>query len=155
LENVQIKNAEELTVRRHKKGNACRRLRKQRHKAQKKYNTAYVVSVWLFTKVKVHTHRTRFDNATRFFDFHWPITLILVWIFQIFRSAITFWVIRSTYLSKFALIGCFINFQKLKNRVALSNRVWCVWTLRYFNFTLSFLKIIFPPDVFNHVYYRF
>jgi hypothetical protein len=28
--------------------------------------------------VKVHTHRTRFDNATRFFDFHWPITLILV-----------------------------------------------------------------------------
>jgi hypothetical protein len=28
--------------------------------------------------LKVHTHRTRFDNATRFFDFHWTITLILV-----------------------------------------------------------------------------
>jgi hypothetical protein len=66
--------------------------------------------------------------VTRFFDFHWPITLILVWIFQIFWSAITFWVIWSTYLSKFALVGCFINFQKLKNRVALSNRVRCVWT---------------------------
>jgi hypothetical protein len=39
------KNAEELTVRRDKKGNACR-LRKQRPKAQStKYNTAYVVSV--------------------------------------------------------------------------------------------------------------
>ena len=56
-------------------------------------------------------------QTTRFFDFHWPITLTLVWIFQIFRSAITFWVIWSTYLSKFALIGCYINFQKLKNRV--------------------------------------
>jgi hypothetical protein len=33
------------------------------------------------------------------------------------------------YLLKFALIGCFINFQKLKNRVALSNRVQCVWSL--------------------------
>jgi hypothetical protein len=61
----------------------------------------------------VQTHRTRFDNATRFFDFHWPITLILVWIFQIFRSAITFWVIWSTYLSKFVLVGCFMNFQLL------------------------------------------
>jgi hypothetical protein len=61
-----------------------------------------------------HTHRMPFDSATRFFDFHRPITLILVWIFQIFRSAITFWVIWSTYLSKFALNGCFINFQKLK-----------------------------------------
>jgi hypothetical protein len=60
----------------------------------------------------------------------WPITLILVWIFQIFRSAITFWVIWYTYLSKFALIGCFINFQKLKIRVALSNRVRCVWTFK-------------------------
>jgi hypothetical protein len=37
-----------------------------------------------------------------------------------------FW---STYLLKFALTGCFINFQKLKNRVVLSNRVRCVWTL--------------------------
>jgi hypothetical protein len=80
-------------------------------------------------RVKVHTDRTRFDNATRFFDFHWPITLILVKIFQIFRSAITFWVIWSTSLLKFALNDCFINFQKLKNRVALSNRVRCVWTL--------------------------
>jgi hypothetical protein len=78
--------------------------------------------------LRVQTHRTRFDNATRFFDFRWPITLILVQIFQIFRSAITFWLIWSTYLLKFALIGCFINFQKLKNRVALSNRVQCVWT---------------------------
>ena len=26
-------------------------------------------------------------------------------------------------------IGYFINFQKLKSRVALSNRVRCVWTL--------------------------
>jgi hypothetical protein len=26
-------------------------------------------------------------------------------------------------------IGCFINFQKLKNRIALSNHVRCVWTL--------------------------
>jgi hypothetical protein len=26
---------------------------------------------------KVQTHRTRFDNATQFFDFHWPITLML------------------------------------------------------------------------------
>jgi hypothetical protein len=54
----------------------------------------------------------------------------IVSIFQIFRSVITFWVIWSTYLLKFALIGCFINFQKLKNGVALSNRVRCVWTLR-------------------------
>ena len=36
----------------------------------------------------------------------------------------------SSLNSKFALIGCFINFQKLKNRVALSNRVRCVWTLK-------------------------
>jgi hypothetical protein len=28
--------------------------------------------------LKIYTHRTRLDNATRFFDFHWPITLILV-----------------------------------------------------------------------------
>jgi hypothetical protein len=28
--------------------------------------------------VKVQTHRTRFDNATRFFNFHCPITLLLV-----------------------------------------------------------------------------
>ena len=73
-------------------------------------------SLSLRTHGKVQTHRTRFDNATRFLDFHWPITLILVWIFRIFRSAVTFWVIWSTYLSKFALIGCFVNFQKLKNR---------------------------------------
>jgi hypothetical protein len=77
--------------------------------------------------IKLQTHRTRFDNAARFFDFHWPITLILVSIFQIFGSAITIWVIWSTYLLEFALIGCFINFQKLKNRVPLSNRVRCVW----------------------------
>jgi hypothetical protein len=35
----------------------------------------------------------------------------------------------NTYLLKFALIGCFINSQKLKSHVALSNRVPCVWTL--------------------------
>jgi hypothetical protein len=70
--------------------------------------------------------RTRFDNATRFFDFHWPITLILVCIFQIFRSAITFWVIWSVHISVKICshwLGFFIYFQKLKNRVALSNRV--------------------------------
>jgi hypothetical protein len=59
--------------------------------------------------LKVQTHWTWLDNTTRFFDFHWPITLILVYIFQIFRSAITFWVIWSTYHSKFVLIGCFIK----------------------------------------------
>jgi hypothetical protein len=43
--------------------------------------------------------------------------------FSIFR------VIWSTYLLKFAIIACSINFQKLRNRVALSNRVRCAWTL--------------------------
>jgi hypothetical protein len=48
-----------------------------------------VINVWVIclwpTKlpgvrqsVKIHTHRTRFDNATRFFDFHWTITLSLI-----------------------------------------------------------------------------
>ena len=95
----------------------------------------------------VRTHRTQFDNATRFFDFHWPITLILVWIFQIFRSAITFWVIWSTYLWKFALIGCFIIFQKLKNCVVLSNCVRCVWTLVW-TFTLITVDPSWPPVTF-------
>ena len=35
------------------------------------------------------------------------------------------------FLMKFALIVCFINIQKLKNRVALSNRFRCVWTFNY------------------------
>jgi 3'-phosphoadenosine 5'-phosphosulfate sulfotransferase (PAPS reductase)/FAD synthetase len=34
------------------------------------------------------------------------------------------------YILKFPLIGCFINFQKLKNQTAFSNRVQWVSTLR-------------------------
>jgi hypothetical protein len=33
---------------------------------------------------------------------------------------------------KFALIGCFVNFQNLKNHVVLLNHVRCVWTLTGF-----------------------
>jgi hypothetical protein len=72
-----------------------------------------------------------FRQRARFFDFHRPITLILVSVFYIFRHIITFWVTWSTYLLKFSFIGCFINFQKLKTRAALLNRVRCVWTWLY------------------------
>jgi hypothetical protein len=54
---------------------------------------------------------TRFDNAARFFDFHWPITLILVCFSNLFRIAITFWAFWSAYLIKFP----YNNFQILKN----------------------------------------
>ena len=49
-----------------------------------------------------------------------------------FDPSLNFPNIWCTYLLKFAVIGCFINFQKLKNRVALSNRG------RFFNATFSF-----------------
>jgi hypothetical protein len=101
-------------------------------KLRLKYKGLYPLPLSFFTTFqKVQTHRTRFDNAVRFFDFHWPITLILHDLsFSICRSAITFWVIWSTYLLKFPFIGYFINFQRLKNRGALSNRVRCAYIAR-------------------------
>jgi hypothetical protein len=74
-----------------------------------------------YRPIQAKTHRTRFDNAPRFFYFHWPDNFDPT-LWGRFRSALIFWVIWSTYIKK-------ISFQKLKNRAALSNRVRCVSAL--------------------------
>jgi hypothetical protein len=71
--------------------------------------------------VKVQTHRTRFDNAKRFFSFWKLIKQPMIANFERYADQIT-----QNVITRIKVIGQW----KSKNRVALSNRVRCVWTLK-------------------------
>ena len=73
--------------------------------------------------LKAHTHRTRFGNAMRFLDFYRQVSLIPAKVFQIFESAITSLVNWCDYILKLYYMDVVINFDIMKNRVALPNRV--------------------------------
>ena len=87
----------------------------------------------LFVRFKAHTHRTRYGNATRFWNFHWQVSFILAKIFQIFGSAITSLVNWNEYLLKFYFMEAAINFDIMKNRVALPNRARSLWAFNIQN----------------------
>jgi hypothetical protein len=75
-------------------------------------------------RVKAHTDRTRFGNATRIFSFQWHLTLIFFNVFSnILNHLSNFSYLVCIYLVKFLSVDGFICFWKLKIRVPLPNRV--------------------------------
>jgi hypothetical protein len=92
------------------------------------------VEIWLkkgrdVDNLKVHTHRTKPDTIRQRDAIFRSVSVT-----DNFDSSLNFTNIskRCNILSYLVYISfkiCFINFQKLKNRVGLSNRVRCVWTL--------------------------
>jgi hypothetical protein len=61
-------------------------------------------------RVKAHTDRTRFGNATRIFNFQWHLTSIFFYVFQIFGTAWAILAIWCAYLVKFLSVDGFICF---------------------------------------------
>jgi hypothetical protein len=86
--------------------------------------------------VKVQTHRTRFDNATRFFSFWKLIKQPKRGNFERYVDQITQNVIALLNIWKILTRIKVIGQWKSKNRVALSNRVRCVWTFIRGAFTI-------------------
>jgi hypothetical protein len=77
--------------------------------------------------LKVHTDRMRFDNATRFFSFWKLIKQPVRANFERYVDQITQNVITLRNICKIETRIKVIGQWKSKNRVALSNRVRCVW----------------------------